>query len=458
MRHAPAARGQILVVDDEEDFRTTLVEHMTDLGHTAFGAPNAEAALRLARGRVLDVALVDLKMPGMGGVELLEELKRLDDGIEVIVITGHATVDTAIGAMKRGAYDYLTKPCRLAELEAVTSGALEKKRLRQESERLREQIRRSDTVPELVGDSRAMHRVHEQIARVAPADSTVLLLGESGTGKELAARALHRQSRRAQESFVVLHAGAIPENLVESELFGHARGAFTGATGPRRGVLELADGGTLFIDEIGEMPLAAQAKLLRCLESGEVRPVGAERNIPVDVRFVAATNRDLRAMAASGAFREDLFYRLNVFAISMPPLRERAEDVELLARHYLARAAILGRSRRLLPEAAQALCAYHWPGNVRELHNVLERALILSSGDIGTEHLPPELLGVPAPLGPGADGPRSLALEEVERSHILHVLRLTRGNKVEAARLLELPRRTLYRRLERYGLLGGEPG
>jgi two-component system NtrC family response regulator len=435
--------GSILVADDEEDFRAVVAEHLRDLGHTVLEAPDGREALALARHRPVDVALVDLKMPGLSGVELLAALRELDPGIEVILITGHATVETAIGAMKQGAYDYLLKPCRLAELGAVVAGALEKRHLRQEGDRLREQLRRAEPPSELIGRSKAMEAVRELISRVAPTDSTVLLLGESGTGKEVAARAVHRLSRRAAGPFIVLHAGAVPESLFESELFGHVRGAFTGAAGPRRGLLELADRGTLFIDEIGEMPLAAQAKLLRCLESGELRPVGSERELRVDVRFIAATNRDLKQRTAGGEFREDLYYRLNVLAIQMPPLRERTEDIPPLAEHFLARS---GRSRGISAEALRALDGYGWPGNVRELFNVLERACILAPGDLGVEHLPGEL------LGDKTRRPAALDLESVEREHILKVLQLTRGNKVEAARLLKLPRRTLYRRLEQYGL------
>ncbi len=472
--------GRLLVVDDEEDFRTVVAEHLEDLGHHVTSAADGEAAATLARRRSFDVALVDMKMPGMSGIELLERLQEIDSGLEVILITGHATVETAVGAMKKGAYDYLLKPCRLSELEDAVAGALEKRRLWLESTRLREQIRRIEPSAELVGTSGAIVEVRRLVERVAATESTVLVLGESGTGKELVARALHHGSSRSGGSFVVLHAGAIPEGLVESELFGHVRGAFTSAAEPRRGALELADKGTLFIDEIGEMPLAAQAKLLRVLESGTVRPVGGERELTVNVRFLAATNRNLHKMTLEGSFRTDLYYRLNVFHIEIPPLRDRLEDIPLLANHFQTTAPISrARDYRIQPEALEALAAYRWPGNVRELFNVLERAVILSSGTITLDHLPQEVLeavqargvsevrpmqenGTPAPDATRESGGKAsfsakpseqtLDLAAVERTHILRVLQMTGGNKVAAAKLLKMPRRTLYRRLKEYGI------
>lgn len=449
--------SRILIADDEADFRSVIAEHLEDLGYRVFLARTGEEALQKAEKQSFDVALLDLRMPPPAGMQLFQRLREGDPELQAIVVTGHGSVESALKAMKQGAHDYLLKPCRLAELEAAVAGALEKRQLRRERDRLQEQLRRQEPPSELLGVSQALAETRELLLRVAPTDSTVLLLGESGTGKELAARSLHKNSPRRNGPFVVFNAGALPENLVESELFGHVKGAFTGSASSRKGLLASAHEGTLFLDEVAEMPLQAQVALLRALETRRFRPVGGEQELHVDVRFVAATHRDLQAMARERSFREDLFFRLNVFSVHLPPLRTRLEDLPLLVEHFF-QSRNPGRHLEapLSSGVLEALSHYSWPGNVRELFNVLERASILSFGAIGLEHLPREIqppkVQSPAPLSFVPTPPTSWSLQEMERQHIQAVLQHTQGNKVEASRLLEIPRRTLYRKLKRLGL------
>jgi DNA-binding NtrC family response regulator len=450
--------ARILVVDDEVRMATLIRRELEDHGHDVVTAGDGSSALeQLSRG-TFDLLLTDLRMPGMDGLDLLREARKVAPGTEVVLMTAYASAQTAVQAMKSGAYDYLIKPFEMDELLIMVDRVTEQERLRLENRQLRRQV--AGEVSGLVGTSQAMRSVLDLVAKVAPQEATVLLSGESGTGKELVARAIHAASPRADGPLVAVNCAAIPETLLEAELFGHEKGAFTGADGRRLGRFELARKGTVFLDEVVEMSLQAQVKLLRVLQERVVERLGGAGTVQVDVRVIAATNRDLGGAVAEGGFREDLFYRLNVFPIHLPPLRERREDIALLARHFLER---YGPGRELTPEAIAVLDTYHWPGNVRELENVIERSTILSgSGNpIGPEHLAmPSASGVPG-AHPGRGGGRSIPgdvtipesgidLEDLERQHILEALRRSEGNKTEAARLLKMSRRRLYSRMKHH--------
>jgi DNA-binding NtrC family response regulator len=413
-----------------------------------------EALARTAQAR-FDVALLDLHLPGISGIDLLAALKERLPETEAILLTAHSSVETAVQAMKGGAYDYLTKPFRLADLEVHVQKAYEKAQLARRERQWVQQVAYESPRHRLVGSSPAMLRVVGLIERVAPADATVLVRGASGTGKELVARALHANSPRAERPLVTINCAALTEGLLESELFGHERGAFTGAVSAKPGLVEVAEGGTLFIDEIGEMAPGLQAKLLRVLEDGHFRRVGGTQEVCADVRVVAATNRDLAEGLKSGRFREDLYYRLNVVAIELPLLRERREDVPLLVEHFLTTRQIGPLRSRIDPEALRALVSYDWPGNVRELANVLERAQILAEDHLITPDDLPEALSAARPRGGEAGGGDPRHLREVERQHVRAVLQQEKGNKVHAARALGISRRSLYRLIEKHGLEGG---
>jgi DNA-binding NtrC family response regulator len=445
---APPIR--LLVVDDDDQLRQTLVRRFQKLGMDVADAASAEVALPLLDKKRFDVVLLDLHLPGMSGVELLERLKAVQPELEVLMLTAHGSIDTAIQAMKRGAYDYLAKPFHLPELEIHIQKAFEKGQLvRREWQRV-EQLRYESPRYQIVGSSPAMQRVVQLIERVAPTEATVLVRGSSGTGKELVARALHYNSARRDHPLVTINCAALQETLLESELFGHEKGAFTGAVNAKPGLVEVAEGGTLFIDEIAEMAPGLQAKLLRVLEDGHFRRVGgtAERN--ADVRVVAATNKVLEDEQKSGRFREDLYYRLNVVGITLPPLHERRQDIPELIEHFLTTRQIGPVRSKVSPEALHALTAYDWPGNVRELANVLERAQILAEDHtITPDDLPDAILGL-APLPASAGDPRHL--RTVERRHIELVLQQEKGNKVQAAKALGVSRRALYRLIEKHHL------
>ncbi len=452
--------ARILVVDDETKMQTLLARKLQREGHEVRTAGDGTAALDALEEQAADVVFTDLKMPGLDGMQLLEKVKERWPATRVIVMTGHGMeVRTAVAAMKSGAYDYLTKPLDLDELVLLAERAAREKELSRENERLRQVVDRQNPKWELVGESPAIAKVKEMVRKVAPTDATVLIRGESGTGKELTARALHAHSRRAKKSFLAVNCAAIADTLLESELFGYVKGAFTGADQDKAGYFELADGGTLFLDEIGEANGQVQAKLLRALEEKTFIPVGGHREIESDVRIVAATHRDLEALIAEGRFREDLFYRFNVFPIELPPLRERIDDLPALSAALLEQlgASIDDLDPRVLPLLRQ----YPWPGNVRELRNILERAIILAAGGtIGPEHI---LL--PAAAGGDEDAldgsePLNLKIEDHERRLIRLALRRASGNKTRAAELLGLTRRALYSRMERLGLPleGGEEG
>jgi DNA-binding NtrC family response regulator len=456
---------------------------MVRKGHSVATAANGHEALELCDRRTFDVAVVDMNMPGLTGLEVLDRMKSAQAETEVIILTGQGTIESAVNAMKLGACDYLTKPFPLDELEQRCLMAWDRSRLQRENRQLRALVERSQPPVKIVGESQRMKDVFRLIERVAPTDKPVLIQGESGTGKELAARALQQQSHRAGRPFVTINCAALPEQLVESELFGHRKGAFTGATEDRAGLFEVADGGTLFIDEIGELPGALQPKLLRALEDGSIRRVGSHRERRVDVRLIAATNRNLADEVAAGRFREDLYYRINVMSLELPPLRKREGDVALLVRGFL------GEGWSITAEAKQAIEHYHWPGNVRQLRNAVDRALILANGRVITlADLPLEVQeGFAAPMmrevaAPGTarfgmaharsaaerggtggisaaaeGGGLPCRLEDLEKAHIVEILRQQNGNKARAARVLGIHRRKLYRLLERHGLQDERP-
>jgi DNA-binding NtrC family response regulator len=443
---------RLLVVDDEETFRRVAVRELAAMGFDVRGVSSGEEALEVLQQQDADVILLDIKLPGMDGLETLQAIKESRPLAEVIMLTGHGTIETAIRSIRLGAYDYLTKPCKLEELEALILKAGEKRALQQENRLLRQELARRDHLDEFIGRSQALRETVQLIERVAATDHTVLILGESGVGKELAARAIHRLSARRDKPFVVVDCTSLQEELLQSELFGHEKGAFTGAVSLKHGLFEVADTGTVFLDEVGELSLSLQAKLLRVLETRSFRRLGGVRDIPVNVRIIAATNRDLERLKAEGRFREDLYYRLHVVPVVIPPLRERREDIELLVQYFLSRNLVPARGRkRITPEALGLLVQYHWPGNVRELKNVIERAVILADGDtIDVEHLPGNLRFRPPFLETTpAEYP---SLEEVERMYIARLLKEFQGNRSQVARVLKISERTLYRKIKSYGL------
>jgi DNA-binding NtrC family response regulator len=439
----------LLVVDDDEEYRSTVVRRFSRRGYRIQEAPDGETALELAARRQFHVAIVDLVMPGLSGLELLGKLKAGTPDCEVVMLTGQGSIEKAVEAMKRGAHDFLTKPFPLSELEVVVGRAFEQRQLRQENRQLKAVLERTQPSAEMIGQSAAVKEVLRLIERAGPTDKAILIQGESGTGKELVARALHRASPRAGKPMIVINCAALPETLLESELFGHEKGSFTGAVGAKQGLFEIADGSTLLIDEIGEMPGSLQAKLLRVLEDGSFRRVGSLKECRVDVRLLAATNRNLAHEVAAGRFREDLYYRINVMSLELPPLRQRAGDVPLLVAKFLA------PPWQIEPQAMQALESYHWPGNVRQLINVIERGKILAENHLVRWHdLPAELRAPPR----GAPSPRgdSDKLDEIERTHVLEVFDREKGNKARTARALGVNRRSLYRLLEKYGIQAAE--
>ncbi|WP_025322432.1 sigma-54-dependent transcriptional regulator [Deferrisoma camini] len=449
--------ARVLVVDDDASLRRILEYNLAQEGYAVATAASGEEALERLEKASFDLVVTDIKMPGMDGMDLLRRIKAESPETQVIVITAFGTIEMAVEAMKAGAAEYITKPFNRDELKLAVRKALRIRNLEAENVRLRQEVRRSEGVDRIVGDSPAMQAVYRLIEKVADSDASVLITGESGTGKELVARAIHRQSRRADRPFVAVNCAAIPRELLESELFGHRKGAFTGAIRDKKGRFEEAAGGTIFLDEIGEMPLDLQPKILRALQEREITPVGSNEVIRVDARVVAATNRDLEAEIEEGRFREDLYYRLAVVPIHMPSLRERPEDVPLLVAHFLKKLAP-GKTIRVTPEALEALQRYPWKGNVRELENTIERLLVLRDSDtIELEDLP-EKIRAPD-QDPGQAGgfsftlpPEGISLEEVERAVIEEALRRTGWNQSRAARLLRIPRHILLYRMEKFGV------
>ncbi len=458
--------ARILIAEDEANLRLVLQKELERLGYRVQVAPDGEAALRKLEESNVDVLLCDINMPRIDGMEVLRRVHERPNPPEVIMLTGQATVETAVEAMKLGAYDYLTKPYHITELDIRVKQAAEKRRLRVDNLRLREQLARQSGLPDIVSVSEAMKEAVRLVERVAPSDASVLITGESGTGKELIAHAIHRLSNRADGSFIDINCAAFQESLLESELFGYEAGAFSGAKGRKLGLIELADGGTLFLDEVTELPAQLQAKLLRAIETRTFFRVGGVRKVEVNVRIVAATNRNLDSVVADGSFRSDLLYRINGFQIELTPLRERSEDIEPLTR-YLLNDVGGPNSPELDPAALEALRTYSWPGNVRQLKNCLERAVILSNnGRITVNELPPEVARptafIPAaqtPAQPGATPDYSSAanaspasLRDVERQQILAALEQTGWHRGKTAEILGISSSTLYRRLRDYNL------
>ncbi|HEX8180387.1 MAG TPA: sigma-54 dependent transcriptional regulator [Pyrinomonadaceae bacterium] len=455
---------RIIVVEDEANLRLVLQKELERAGYDVRVASDGEAAQKLLEESNVDVMLCDINMPRMDGMELLRRVHQRPNPPEVIMLTGHATVETAIEAMKLGAYDYLSKPYHITELDALVKQAAEKRRLRVDNQRLRAQIARQSDGPEIVFDSAAMREAMRLVERVAPSEASVLITGESGTGKELIAHAIHRLSERRDGSFIDLNCAAFTESLLESELFGHEAGAFSGAKARKLGLFELADNGTLFLDEVTELPAQLQSKLLRAIETRSFYRVGAVRKVQVNVRIVAATNRDVSQAVNDGSFRADLLYRINGFQISLAPLRERTEDIEPLTRYLLKQ---LGGPHppEITPEALDALRRYDWPGNVRQLRNCLERGVLLANdGRITVNELSPEIL---QPAGVSAAAPAAAVvanataateqggvppLREVERQQILAALEQTNWHRGKTAELLGISPSTLYRRLRDYNL------
>jgi len=445
-------RGRVLVVEDDAVARRLLAEVLEKEGHAVRAASSAEEALAEAGGFRAEVVVTDLRLAEMDGLALLREVKAVDPTTQVIVMTAFGSLETAVDAIRGGAFDYVSKPFRMEEMCATVNRALEAR-----AAEAQPSIEEGETETAVIGRSAAMTAVFTAVARVASLKTLVLIEGETGTGKELIARAIHDAGSRASGPYVVVNCASLPEGLLESELFGHIRGAFTGANTDRKGLFEAATGGTILLDEIGDMPLAVQAKLLRVLESGEVRPVGATAPRTVDARVVAATHRDLARSVEEGSFRQDLYFRLNAVTITVPPLRERPEDLPALSEHFLKRhARNAGRTIRGLTQEARAVLGRHaWPGNVRELSHVLERSVALVKGPmIDVDDLPAHLRGAPAQ----SMAPASQTLEEVEKAHVIAVLKSAGGNRGRAAAILGIDRKTLYRKLLRYGLTAEEPG
>lgn len=445
---------RLLIAEDEKNLSAVLTKELAHLGYAVTAVNDGSSALAAAHREEFDVALFDILMPGMNGIEVLRQLRAQDQPVEVIMMTGHATVDTAITAMKLGAYDYLTKPCRISELDALISKAYEKRALKQENIHLHSRLSLKEEFHGIITESPKLNAILEIVKRIAPSDSSVLVSGESGTGKELVANAIHRMSRRKDGPFIDVNCAAIQDTLLESELFGYEEGAFTSARNRKLGLMELAHKGSLFMDEIGDLSPSLQSKLLRAIELKSFFRVGGTKKIQVDVRVIAATNHDLRASVEKNEFRRDLFHRINTISVELPPLRERGGDITLLARHFLAEFA--GRQKKAFSdEALELMQQYSWPGNVRELRNIIERAVLLSNGStIKPSDLPFELRRPQVPVytdrRPQPADP--MTLDEVERQQIISALDKVRWHRGKAAKILGISPKTLYRKILSYGL------
>lgn len=451
------SQRRILVVDDDESLRRVTQVQLQQTGYEVTAASDGNEALAVLERFPADLVITDLKMPGMSGLELLRRIRSAYSEIVIIMATAFGTIENAVEAMRAGAYDYITKPVQIEELRITVSRALEHLELREEVRHLRSSLDKKFGFENILGRSNVLLSVLDMASRAAQTCSTVLVHGETGTGKELLAKAIHFNSPRKEKPFITINCGAIPKDLLESELFGHVKGSFTGAVAHKRGKAEAADGGTLFLDEIGELPPELQVKLLRLLQQGEIEKVGATETAHVDVRIIAATNRNLQAMVEDGAFRDDLYYRLAVIPLELPPLRERPDDIQELVEYFFVRAKEKhGRQDLALPPALLSyFCAYRWPGNVRELENVLERLVVLSRGpDISLNDLPEvlrrerptlEVLHLDLP-------PQGISLEAVEKELILRALQKSDWNQTQAARYLDLSRKTLIYRMEKYNI------
>jgi DNA-binding NtrC family response regulator len=453
--------AHVLLVEDELNMAKTQAKILQRKGYVVDTAGNGREALRMLERAAFDVVITDLKMPVMDGMQLLREMNAKERGCPVIVLTGHGTIESAVEAMQRGAVDYLTKPCNPDELLLKVDKLLETKRLREEVAQLRREVRAYKKFGELIGQSPSMRQIYSVIGAVSTNKSTVLVTGESGTGKELVARTIHQKGPWADRPFVAINCGAMSETLLDSQLFGHRRGAFTGAIADHNGVFQAANGGTLFLDEISEIPLALQVKFLRATQEREVTPLGSSQPVKVDVRIIAASNRNLEEEVRKGTFRDDLFYRLNVVPIHLPPLRERREDIPLLIEHCIAAFSTEYKvePKKIAPEALDNLMTYPWPGNIRELQNVIERVFALSrSNEITLADLPGPIAGFEVKQDNFQDLAELPTLEDMEKSLITAALRKSQGNKNEAARLLAIDRQRLYRKIEKYGLERGVQG
>ena len=442
--------ARILVVDDDKNLTKVVKYNLEEEGHTVLTASTAEEGLGVLESEDIDLVLTDIRMPGMGGMELLRNIREERPAIPVILITAFAAIDSAVEAMKAGAVDYIPKPFNKDDLKYKVKKALDHEKLREENKELKKKLGKSGEKRQLIGRSEPMRKVYELIDQVADSDATVLITGPSGSGKELVARSIHEKSERAEGPWVAVNCAAIPRDLIESELFGHVKGAFTGAIQDRPGKFEQANGGTIFLDEVGDLDLALQPKILRALQEREVQRVGGSDTSEVDLRVLAATRMDLQDKVRKGEFREDLFYRLNVIPIEMPPLAERTEDVALLADHFLDKFG--GREMSWSKGAVEALEKYDWPGNVRELENLTERIAVLKKGKgrtIEKEDLPPEILN-PRPMKAGPSP--SKGLRETEKELVEDALRRAGGNQSKAARLLGVPRHVLLYRIKKYGI------
>lgn len=453
-RSVANGKYQILIVDDESSQRRVLEYNLQQEGHETHTTASGEEGLEILKDSPIDVVITDIKMPTMNGVELLSEIKRLYPDVQVILITAYATVESAIEAMKLGAYDYIQKPLNRDELKMAVKKALELKSLVSENIRLHQQLVDRFSFSNIIGGSAKMQDVFDLMARVANSDATVLISGESGTGKELCAKAIHFSSKRAKKPFVVVNCSSIPEGLLESELFGHVKGSFTGAVYDKQGKFELADTGTIFLDEIGDMQSDLQAKLLRVLQEKEIDRVGGKKPIPIDVRIIVATNKNLVNAVQAGEFRDDLYYRINVVEIDLPPLRERKDDISLLVQHFLHK--FNASHCQVEPQAMAALLGYNWPGNIRELGNVIQRAIVLKTNEdrLTLHDLPEHIRNAPVSwtsleLNIPDTG---IQLEEVEKALILKALQKTDWNQTQAANLLGITRQTLIYRVEKYDL------
>ena len=447
--------AQILIVDDEERMRNLLQKVLAKQGFSVQTSPNGIDALEKVDKNTFDVIIADIRMPEMNGINLLRAVKKSRPGIYVIIMTAFGSIDSAVEAMKKGAYHYITKPFKMSEISITLRKALEEKRLREEVASLRREVSGKYRFDNLIGKSKVMQKIFDLIRRVSNSKSTILIYGKSGTGKELVAKALHYNSPRKNNTFMTINCSAIPETLLEDELFGHEKGAFTGAVATRKGLFEEASGGTMFLDEIGSISSAMQAKLLRVLQEREIRRVGGTENIKIDIRLIAASNQDLEEAMKRGEYREDLFYRLNVITIDLPELKERQDDIPLLANHFIKKYSTdeKGEVKSISKEAMSLLLNYDWPGNVRELENTIERALALGNyQEILPEDIPANIRNSKKASGLKETFPEDATIEEIERDYIAKILKTTKGHKINASKILGIDRRTLYRKLKKYNL------
>ena len=441
---------KLLFVDDDKTFSKVMKKELTRMGYSVVCADCGEKAIDTFKKHNFEVIILDIKMPGIGGLNTLKRVKEIDPEVEVIMLTGRATIESAVESMKIGAYDYITKPCRLSELDILLKKAYEKRQISKENISLKRLVTSKERDKVMISQSDKMKPVFSLIDKVAVTDSTVIIQGESGTGKELVARDIHQKSKRNQYPFVAVNCAALHDTLLESELFGHVKGAFTGAHEARQGLFEVADKGTLFLDELGELPTNIQAKLLRVLESGEIRRLGDSKVIFVDTRIITATNKDLTAMVKGGAFREDLFFRINIVRVSLPPLRDRHDDIPLLAQHFLKTHKINMTQKKFCNDALECMKRYSWPGNIRELENFVENIIIVTDDEkIGVCDLPEEIRGYVTNdyvLDAGA------SLSDLEKQHIINTLSKMNGNKTRVADTLGISIKTLYNKLKAYNI------